>query len=156
MPNNPYDDLLKNLVKLLEQITSLEQNMKKVQDGPSMKPGIIGCAIITGSLPHQGSQNQDPDGKTGLSYEMVDAGKTAYLTVQLPAHLSEDPLVEFSERSCHISTQGLSGNIELQFPIVPQTSTWTFCNGILDVVLEKVPSELPGVDPEYISEAEFS
>ncbi len=87
---------------------------------------------------------------------MVDAGQTAYLTVQLPAHLSEDPLVEFSERSCHISTQGLSGNIELQFPIVPQTSTCTFCNGILDVVLEKVPPEIPGVDPEYISEAEFS
>ena len=53
MPNNPYDDLLKNLVKLLEQITSLEQNMRKMQNGVPAKPGIIGCAIITGGLNHR-------------------------------------------------------------------------------------------------------
>jgi len=154
MLNNPYDDLLKNLVRLLEQITSLEQNMQKMQDGAGMKPGIIGCAIITGGLsPHHYQQEQSQ--KTGLSYEMVDAGQTAYLTVQLPAHLSDTLCVEFSEQKCHISTQGLSGNIELQFPIVPETSDWTFCNGVLDVVLEKKPPEPPGIDPECIPEAEY-
>ena len=156
MPNNPYDDLLKNLMKLLEQITSLEQNMRKMQDGPHTNPGIIGCAIITGSLTHQGHPLQERDHKSGLAYEMVDADETAYLTVQLPANLSDDPCVEFSERKCYISTRGLSGSIDLQFPINPEISTWTFCNGVLDVVLEKLPPEPPSVEMEHTSEAEFS
>lgn len=155
MPNNPYDDLLKNLVKLLEQITSLEQNTQKMQDGTEMKPGIIGCAIITCVLSPHSDQHQEQNQKGGLPYEIVDAGQTAYLTVQLPAYLSDAPCVEFSERKCHINTQGLSGNIELQFPIVPESSEWTFCNGVLDVILEKRPPEPPGIDPEYISEAEY-
>lgn len=156
MPNNPYDDLLKNLVKLLEQITSLEQNMRKMQDGVPAKPGIIGCAIITGGLSPQdhGISGSRHEQKPGLAYEMVDAGMTAYLTVQLPPHLSIEPCVEFAERRCNISTQGLSGSIDLQFPIIPETSSWSFCNGVLDVVLEKRPEEPAGIDPEFFAGAE--
>lgn len=158
MPNNPYDDLLKNLVKLLEQITSLEQNMRKMQDGAPAKPGIIGCAIITGALSPQdpGIFGNRHEQKPGLAYEMVDAGMTAYLTVQLPPHLSIEPCVEFAERRCNISTQGLSGSIDLQFPIIPETSSWSFCNGVLDVVLEKRPEEPAGMDPEFFAGAEYS
>ena len=156
MPNNPYDDLLKNLVKLLEQITSLEQNMRKMQDGAPAKPGIIGCAIFTGGLSPQdhGISGSRHEQKPGLAYEMVDAGMTAYLTVQLPPHLSIEPCVEFAERRCNISTQGLSGSIDLQFPIIPETSSWSFCNGVLDVVLEKRPEEPAGIDPEFFAGAE--
>ncbi len=158
MPNNPYDDLLKNLVKLLEQITSLEQNMRKMQDGVPPKPGIIGCAIITGGLSPRdpGCAGHRQEQKTGLTYEMVDAGSTAYLTIQLPPHLAAEPLVEFAERTCHISTQGLSGSIDLQFPIIPEQSSWTFCNGVLDVVLEKKQKEQSDCDPEYCADAEYS
>jgi len=158
MPNNPYDDLLKSLVKLLEQITSLEQNMRKMQNGVPAKPGIIGCAIITGGLNHRdpGMADSRQNQKPGLAYEMVDAGMTAYLTIQLPPHLSIEPCVEFTERRCNISTQGMSGSIDLQFPIIPETSSWTYHNGVLDVVLEKRPEEPTGIDPEFVAGAEYS
>jgi hypothetical protein len=151
MPNNPYDDLLKSLVKLLEQITSLEQNMRKMQNGVPTKPGIIGCAIITGGLtpPDHGPQTHGQQQKMGLTYEMVDAGTTAYLTVQLPPDLADEPFVEFDERKCNISTKGLTGSIDLQFPIIPETSTWTFCNGVLDVVLEKKRETASEAETQY-------
>lgn len=157
MPNNPYDELLKNLVKLLEQISSLEQNMRRMQDGPPAKPGIIGCAIIAGGLVPQESEifNHRHEQKTGLTYEIVDAGMTAYLTVQLPPHLCVEPCVEFTERRCSISTQGLSGAIDLQFSIIPETSSWTFCNGVLDLTLEKKPEESAEIDPDFFPETEY-
>ena len=118
MPNNPYDDLLKNLARLLEQITSLEQNMRKIQDGAEGKPGIIGCAIITGGLLPEDQVPQNTGGRTGLSYEMVDAGERAFLTVPLPAGFGNAPEVCFQDQACHISMNGLVGTIDLQFSIV--------------------------------------
>lgn len=155
MPNNPYDDLLKNLVKLLEQITSLEQNIKKKQDGGETKPGIIGCAIITGGLTPQDEFTLGKSNKAGLAYEMVDAGETAFLTIQLPTGFGSGPDILFRERACYIGMNGLSGTIDLQFPIIPETSTFTFTNGVLDVVLVKKQEkkETPDDNPE--PETEF-
>ncbi|NLL11207.1 MAG: hypothetical protein BWY45_03282 [Euryarchaeota archaeon ADurb.Bin294] len=157
MPNNPYDDLLKSLVKLLEQITSLEQNMRKMQDPPQAKPGIIGCAIFTGGALHQNPEifRCRREQKAGLTYEMVDAGMTAYLTVQLPPHLCTEPCVEFYERRCSISTNGLSGSIDLQFSIIPESSSWTFCNGVLDLALKKQSEEPEDIDSDFIPGTEF-
>lgn len=150
MPINPYDDLLKNLVRLLEQITSLEQNMRKMQDGTEIKPGIIGCAIITGGLHPQDGMTLGKGNKTGLSYEMVDAEETAFLTIQLPTGFGNNPEVIFNEKACHVGMNGLSGTIDLQFQINPETSTFTYSNGVLDVVLVKkdsVPEKINEEDP---------
>lgn len=49
MQNNPYDDLLRNLARLIEQVVGLEQNMRSPLDNQSESPRIIGCAIITGA-----------------------------------------------------------------------------------------------------------
>lgn len=136
MPNSPYDELLKNLMKLLEQITSLEKNMQRMQEGGEMKPGIIGCAIITGNMGRAGNPGRDPT-KSGLAYEMVDAGEVAYLTVELPGDLAEEPQVRLQEQACEISTCGLSGSIDLSFAVVPELSRWSVSNGVLDVVLVK-------------------
>ncbi|MDD1724834.1 MAG: hypothetical protein LUQ07_06875 [Methanospirillum sp.] len=137
MPNNPYDELLKNLMKLLEQITSLEKNMQKMQEGGEGRPGIIGCAIITGNLAHAGDCNRNEPEKSGLAYEMVDAGDVAYLTIELPGGLAEEPRIHLQERACQISTCGLSGSIDLTFSIIPESSSWSVSNGVLDMVLVK-------------------
>ncbi|NLV28160.1 MAG: hypothetical protein GXY48_13530 [Methanomicrobiales archaeon] len=155
MPINPYDDLLKNLVRLLEQITSLEQNMRKMQDGSETKPGIIGCAIITGGLSPHEAIDQGKERKSGLSYEMVDAGDTAFLTIQLPKGFGNEPDVLFQERACHIGMNGLSGTIDLQFCIAPETSTFTCNNGVLDVILVKKQDISPGFDDAPAPETEF-
>jgi hypothetical protein len=156
MPNNPYDDLLKNLVRLLEQITSLEQNMRKMQDGTEVKPGIIGCAIITGGLSPSDMVHRNTDKKNGLIYEMVDAGETAFLTIQLPAPAGDEPEIVFQERTCHITMNGLSGSIDLQFQIIPESSTFTFSNGVLDVVLVKMQEKPEDADKNQTSETEIS
>lgn len=155
MPNNPYDDLLKNLARLLEQITSLEQNMRKIQDGAEGKPGIIGCAIITGGLLPEDQVPQNTGGRTGLSYEMVDAGERAFLTVPLPAGFGNAPEVCFQDQACHISMNGLVGTIDLQFSIVPSASSYTFSNGLLDVILVKKQDISADPDDGMTPETEF-
>lgn len=156
MPNNPYDDLLKHLIKLLEQVTSLEHNIEKIQDGPGKRPGIFGCAIITGGIPClTGVNNGDARRSSGIGYEMVDAGETAYVTVPLPPGLTESPEVMLRERECHIHASGMSGTIELNFPIIPQDSSWSFRNGLLDITLVKTmcEEEIP-VEPYAADENE--
>jgi len=140
MPNNPYDDLLKNLLKLLEQITTLEHHMHKFQDDGEKKPSIIGCAIITGGSLGGGLFDDGRSKRSdALPYEMIDNGMTAFLTIQLPSGVSDDPQVIFQTDECHINAGGLSGTISLKFPIIPETSTWSYHNGILDVTLSKLP-----------------
>lgn len=142
MQNNPYDDLLKNLLKLLEQITSLERHMHKLKDDGDNTPGIIGCAIITGgsfggNLTGEGRRRNTDS----LPYEMIDAGDTAYLTIQLPLGLSDEPDVTFQASECHIQAYGLSGTIGLKFSIIPEDSSWSYHNGVLDVTLIKASIE---------------
>jgi hypothetical protein len=131
--------------------------MRKMQDPPQAKPGIIGCAIFTGGALHQNPEifRCRREQKAGLTYEMVDAGMTAYLTVQLPPHLCTEPCVEFYERRCSISTNGLSGSIDLQFSIIPESSSWTFCNGVLDLALKKQSEEPEDIDSDFIPGTEF-
>jgi HSP20 family molecular chaperone IbpA len=144
MPNNPYDDLLKNLLKLLEQVTSLEHHMHKLQDDEGKKPGIIGCAIITGTTLGNGYQNEGGTNKPDvLPYEMIDAGDLAFLTIQLPTGVTEEPQVNFQVDQCNIRAGRLSGTIVLKFMVIPEVSTWSYHNGVLDIVLKKTPPEAP-------------
>jgi len=135
MQNNPYDDLLKNLARLIEQVTGLEQNMRSLQDLEKDAPHIIGCAIIAGGV----SQNQEIPCQRPLEvrYEIVDAGDVAYLTVALPSSLSGDKEVEFAEETVFITAAGSRAPVKLGFRINPGSCSFSIRNGVVDATLIK-------------------
>jgi len=135
MQNNPYDDLLKNLARLIEQVTGLEQNMRVLNDMQNDTPHIIGCAIIASG----GSQDQEISCRRSLEvrYEIVDAGDIAYLTVALPSSLSDIPEIEFAEETVFITAAGSRAPVELGFRIHPGSCEYSIRNGVVDVTLIK-------------------
>jgi hypothetical protein len=137
MPNNPYDDLLKNLARLIEQVTGLEQNMRHLQNMQSDAPHIIGCAFISGGTCYD--QEIPVRQPVEVNYEIVDAGEVAYLTVALPSSLSEKPEVEFAEKKVIISAAGSRAPVNLEFAVVPEACNYSIKNGIVDATLIKVP-----------------
>ncbi|HWQ65653.1 MAG TPA: hypothetical protein VN372_02165 [Methanospirillum sp.] len=135
MPNNPYDDLIRNLARLIEQITGLEQHMHNLQDSKRETPQIIGCAFIAGTGENQEIPCNHPAVEVG--YEIVDAGETAYLTLALPSSLSTEPCIEFAEKAVHITAGTTRAPVELSFRVVPESCFYSIRNGIVDATLVK-------------------
>jgi len=141
MPNNPYDDLMKNLARLIEQVTGLDQNMRYPGDNESEAPRIIGCAIITSGTSDQEIPLKKP---FEVGYEIVDAGEVAYLTIALPSSLSKLPEIEFDSEKVFITAGGARAPIDLAFQIIPESCSFTITNGIVDITLTKavIPADI--------------
>ena len=144
MPNNPYDDLLKNLARLIEQVTGLEQNMRTLHDMQQDPPRFIGCAIISGGV----SQDQEIPCRRSVEvqYEIIDAGDVAYLTIALPSSLSEIPDIEFTEEKVVVRAGGTCAPVELGFRINPESCSFSMKNGVVDVTLVKQDSFTESTD----------
>ena len=141
MQNNPYDDLLRNLARLIEQVAGLEQNMRSPLDNQSESPRIIGCAIITGSAQDHEIPLRRP---FEVGYEVVDAGDVAYLTVALPSLLTTIPEIEFAEETVFITAGGSRAPISLNFRIIPASCSYSITNGVVDMTLAKetIPADI--------------
>jgi len=134
MSNNPYDDLLKNLARLIEQVAGLDQDMHHPGDNDFETPHILGCAIITSGTADQEIPLKKP---FEVGYEIVDAGDVAYLTIALPSSLSTLPEIEFDEDKVFITAGGARAPIELAFRILPESCSFTIMNGVVDITLVK-------------------
>nr|WP_319539666.1 CS domain-containing protein [uncultured Methanospirillum sp.] len=141
MPNNPYDDLMKNLARLIEQVTGLDQNMRYPGDNEYEAPRIIGCAIITSETSDQEIPLKKP---FEVGYEIVDAGEVAYLTIALPSSLSELPEIEFDAEKVFITAGGARAPVDLSFQIIPESCSFTITNGVVDITLTKavIPADI--------------
>lgn len=142
MSNNPYDDLLRNLARLIEQVAGLEQNMRSPQERQSDNTHIFGCAIITGGVP----QDQEIPIRRPfeVGYEIIDAGDIAYLTVALPSSLSTSPELEFTRETVYISAGSSRAPISLTFPIKADSCSYQLINGLVDITLVKDCSPAEG------------
>ncbi|PWR72032.1 CS domain-containing protein [Methanospirillum lacunae] len=141
MPNNPYDDLMKNLARLIEQVTGLDQNMRYPGDNEFEAPHIIGCAIITSGSTDQEIPLRKP---FEVGYEIVDADEVAFLTIALPSSLSALPEIEFDLDKVFITAGGARAPIDLSFQIIPESCTYTIMNGVVDITLTKavIPADI--------------
>lgn len=150
MQNNPYDDLLKNLARLIEQLASMDQRLQQGGTRQSENSQIFGCAIIAGTgIPrHAGNDCRTPcHSPQEVPYEMTDTGEKAYLTVQISVPGGETPEISFKNDICEIDSSGSSGRVHLPFRIIPDQCTWSYRNGILDAVLVK-EEENPSIPSE--------
>ncbi len=132
---------MKNLARLIEQVTGLDQNMRYPGDNESEAPRIIGCAIITSGSSDQEIPLRKP---YEVGYEIVDADEVAYLTIALPSSLTDLPEIEFDVEKVFITAGGARAPIELSFQIIPESCSYTIMNGVVDITLVKavIPADI--------------
>jgi hypothetical protein len=131
MPDNenPYDDFLKNLAKLVEDI------MKTMPDQDT--PRFIGCTIIAGSAkgtpPLYGIGNE----KREIRYEMIETDDRIFITAEIPPGTKNAPYADINADSVRICVDEMSNVIPFQDRIDVIHSFYMVRHGVLDIVLRK-------------------
>jgi hypothetical protein len=132
MPNkeNPYDDFLKSLAKLVEDI------MKDLPDEEHAR--FIGCTIIAGGTPEsppflQRDQNENRE----IRYEIIESDDRIFITTQLPPDIKNAPYADINPDSVRLSIDDLDAMIPLHTRIDVIHSFYMVRHGVMDVVLKK-------------------
>ena len=135
MPNkeNPYDDFLKSLAKLVEDI------MKDLPDDEHAR--FIGCTIIAG-----GASGTPPffpgmqDNNREIRYEIIESEERIFITTQLPPDIKNAPYADIDPDSVRICIDDLDALIPLPVRIDVIHSFYIVRHGVMDIVLKKKPS----------------
>ena len=134
MPTDPYDDLFRNLAKAIEDLFS---NLS--QDEPAR---IIGCTIISGSADSSVLGDEEgSDDDASFDYEVIDGPEAIYITVEIPPHSGNLPVVKIMPSFVSISVDGDEIEIELPIEVQRDDSRSVIKNGMLDIVCKKVLKE---------------
>lgn len=135
MPNNPYDDFMKNLAKMIEEImTNLPQ-----QDN---NPRFIGCTIIAGNpgdlaniFPGQGKPARE------IEYEVIEADDRFFITAIVPSDLKSAPYADIKPDSVRICMDEMEVTIDLPSPGDVIHSFYMVRHGVMDVMIKKVQKQ---------------
>jgi hypothetical protein len=128
---NPYDDFLKNLAKLVEDI------MKNMPDQENTR--FIGCTIIAGGAGGIPPLFRPGDEKQGIRYEMIDSEDRIFITAQVPPDTKTAPYADINPDSVRICVDNLIAEIPLKERIDVIHSFYMVRHGVLDIVLRKAP-----------------
>jgi len=134
MPNkeNPYDDFLKSLAKLVEDI------MKDLPDDEHAR--FIGCTIIAG-----GASGTPPffpgmqENSREIGYEIIESDERIFITTQLPPDIKNAPYADIDPDSVRICIDDLDALIPLPVRIDVIHSFYIVRHGVMDIVLKKKP-----------------
>ncbi len=130
MPDSPYDDFLKNLARMVEEI---------IQSMPSQDEArFIGCTIITGNqsdTPHviriDTSRLQD------LEYEMIESDDRVFITAAIPPGITSAVYTDIQPEKIAIIAAERRTEIDPPCRIDILESFYQVKNGIIDIVLKK-------------------
>ena len=136
MPNkeNPYDEFLKSLAELVEDI---------MKDLPQGEEGarFIGCTIIAGGplglSPFSGGT---PGGNREIRYEIIESDDRIFITTQLPPDIKNAPYADIDPDSVRLCIDDLDEQIPLPAIIDVIHSFYMVRHGVMDVVLKKKPT----------------
>ena len=137
MANDPYDEMFRNIARLMERILS---------EMPLHDPRIIGFTIISG-LP-EGSPYLDPSAENeneGSDVEVVEGDDCIYITAMTDARAEGAPYVTFQKNSVTLCTGGNEETvIDLDCEIDILHSFYKVQHGVIDAVCRKksVPGEI--------------
>lgn len=126
---NPYDDFLKNLAKLVEDI------VRNMPEGENTR--FIGCTIIAGgangfpNVPGAGA------GKREIRYEMIDTEDRVFITAEIPPGTKNAPYADISPESVRICIDELNNVIPFEEKIDVIHSFYMVRHGVMDIVLRK-------------------
>ncbi|MEI6292090.1 MAG: hypothetical protein WCP36_00295 [Methanomicrobiales archaeon] len=130
---NPYDDFLKSLAKLVEDL------MKDLPDEDHAR--FIGCTIIAGGTPDTepffpGSGNEE----RAIRYEVIESDDRIFITTQLPSDIKNAPYADIDPDSVRLCIDDLDARIPLPVRIDVIHSFYMVRHGVMDVVLKKKPN----------------
>jgi len=132
MPNkeNPYDDFLESLAKLVEDI------MNELPDEEHAR--FIGCTIIAGGtngIPPFLQENQGS--RREIQYEVIESEDRIFITTQLPPDIKNAPYADINPDSVRICIDDLNERIPFPIQIDVIHSFYMVRHGVMDIVLKK-------------------
>jgi len=134
MPDTPYDDFLKNIAQMVEDL------IKNMPDQD--ETGFIGCTIITGNqsdTPHviriDTSRFQD------LEYEMIESKDQVFITAEIPQSITSAVYADIQTDKIAIIAGERRTEIDPPCRINILQSFYQVNNGIIDIVLKKARKE---------------
>ncbi|MBN1166686.1 MAG: Hsp20/alpha crystallin family protein [Methanospirillaceae archaeon] len=144
MQNNPFDDLLKNLAQILEQISQYEKQSQKESEGEDISR-IIGCAFITRMgkpdalhMPDAEAATDDPDDHSHEIYAEITPGDDyLYITAILPAAHPTNPCVMLTPDRVIISAGFVARTLPLPWTADLKASSYEIKNGIIDITVTR-------------------
>lgn len=136
MANNPYDEMFRNIARLMEKILS---------EMPLQDPKIIGFTIIGGSPEGAPYLDLSEDGESEPDVEVVEGDDCIYITAVADARADSAPYVTFQEDSVTLCTGGDEETvIDLECEIDVPHSFYHVQHGVIDAVCPKksAPDEI--------------
>ena len=135
-PGGPYDEVFKNLAKIVEDIV---RNMPENEQAR-----VIGYTIITrhtdGSDPEVFPLGPlDDDGE--IPYEVLETDEDLFITATLPADPQNAPTAEIEPDRVRICVDERVTTVMLPHPIDRIHSTYRIHRGVMDIALKKVRVE---------------
>jgi hypothetical protein len=128
MANNPYDEMFKNIARLMERILS---------EMPLQDPKIIGFTIISGS-PEGAYPDLSEADEEGSDVEVVEGDDCIYITAVVDARAKGAPYVTFHNDSVTLCTGGDEETvIDLDCEIYIMHSFYNVQHGVIDAVCRK-------------------
>jgi hypothetical protein len=139
MPNNPgenpYDELLKQLAKMVEEI------VKNLPDQEHTR--FIGCTIISGNV--SGPSQVYPAGDDDeITYEVIESDERIFITARLPAGMPSLAYADIRPDSIVIHAGDREATVVLETPADLIHSYYRVRHGVMDIVVSKV--RLPVTD----------
>ena len=136
MANNPYDEMFRDIARLMERILS---------EMPLQDPRIIGFTIISGApegAPYLDLSEEEDDES---AVEVVEGDECIYITAVADARADGAPYVTFQEDSVTVCTGGDEETvIDLECEIDVPQSFYNVQHGVIDAVCPKksAPGEI--------------
>jgi hypothetical protein len=130
MPNNPYDDFLKNLAKMVEEV------IRNMPEADSAR--FIGCTIISGTPGEFPAQFiQDRDVSEELHFEMIETEDRIFITAELPPGNRSAVYADIKPMRVEIVTGEKRTGIDLDSPVDLIHSFYQVRHGVMDIILKK-------------------
>ena len=133
-PNGPYDDVFKNLSKIVEDIV---KNMPDAQNAR-----IVGYTIITRNPDSGDPEIFSPgmmDDGGGVPYEMVVSEEQVFITAEMPADPKNAPYADIETNCVRIIVDERTETITLDHPVDRIHSYYRVHRGVMDITLKKEP-----------------
>jgi len=132
-PGGPYDDVFKNLARIVEDIV---KNMPESQNAR-----IIGYTIITRQTESGDPEvfrMDTPDDDGEVPYEVVETDNEIFITAELPIDLKNAPFADIETQCVRIVADDRITTIMLKGPIDRIHSYYRVHRGIMDISLRKI------------------
>lgn len=130
MPNDPYEDIFRNLTKAMEEFINIISEDEI--------PRFVSCTIISGGGEDPRILRFDESGGDDIDYEAIEGPENIYITAEMPLIADGTPFADIHPNFVRICVGDREVKIDLPCAIDVQKSTYTVQHGVMDIVCQKM------------------